>query len=200
MSRSEDLVLHTLVIKGFASVSAVEGASGIDDVAPVLVSLAQGGLAQERTGRVAGWAPTGAGRSAHVALLSGVLAAADPALVLGLMPTFAELNGRFKQVCTDWQLRDGAPNDHADPSYDARVVAALGAVDGLVGGVCEQMAVGLARVGRYRARLAAARLAVEAGDGDRFTRPLADSYHDIWMELHQDLLLTLGLSRQSGDL
>ena len=27
---------------------------------------------------------------------------------------FLELNDHFKRLCTDWQLRDGAPNDHND--------------------------------------------------------------------------------------
>ena len=39
--------------------------------------------------------------------------------------TFIDLNGRFKELCGDWQLRDGAPNDHADPDYDADVIDRL---------------------------------------------------------------------------
>jgi hypothetical protein len=28
---------------------------------------------------------------------------------------------------------------------------------------------------------------------------MADSYHDIWMELHQDLLVTMQLQRTAAD-
>ena len=30
------------------------------------------------------------------------------------------------------------------------------------------------------------------------TKPLTGSYHDVWMELHEDLLLTLGLAREDA--
>ena len=40
---------------------------------------------------------------------------------------------------------------------------------------------------------------VESGDRDGFTRPLANSYHDIWMELHEDLLTGLKLARTAAD-
>jgi hypothetical protein len=36
-----------------------------------------------------------------------------------------------------------------------------------------------------------------AGDRAAFTAPLVESYHTVWFELHQDLLLTLG--RQRGE-
>ena len=29
--------------------------------------------------------------------------------------------------------------------------------------------------------------------------PLSDSYHDVWMQLHEDLLLTLGRDRSTAD-
>ena len=39
----------------------------------------------------------------------------------------------------------------------------------------------------------------EAGDHDRMTKPLNNSYHDIWMEMHEDLIATLGLKRTEAD-
>ncbi len=35
------------------------------------------------------------------------------------------------------------------------------------------------------------------GDARAFTAPLAESYHTVWFELHQDFLLTLGLEREA---
>jgi hypothetical protein len=33
------------------------------------------------------------------------------------------------------------------------------------------------------------------GDVRWLTTPMIGSYHDVWMELHEDLLMTLGLTR-----
>jgi hypothetical protein len=48
-------------------------------------------------------------------------------------------------------------------------------------------------------RLAAALDRVRGGEVAAFARPMADSYHDIWMELHQDLLLSAGRERGAAD-
>ena len=36
---------------------------------------------------------------------------------------------------------------------------------------------------------------VAAGDHHLFTGVMCGSYHDVWMELHEDLILTLGIDR-----
>ena len=36
---------------------------------------------------------------------------------------------------------------------------------------------------------------LHAGDKDWFTKPLIDSYHTVWFQLHEDLLTTLGIER-----
>ena len=33
------------------------------------------------------------------------------------------------------------------------------------------------------------------GETDWLTKPIIDSYHTVWFELHEDLLATLGLER-----
>ena len=57
----------------------------------------------------------------------------------------------------------------------------------------------LERFDRYGPRLQAAVAKIEAGDLDWFTRPLIDSYHTVWFELHEDLLSTLGRERASEE-
>ena len=37
------------------------------------------------------------------------------------------------------------------------------------------------------------------GDDDALAKPLSGSYHDVWMELHEDLLATLGRERTDAD-
>ncbi len=59
--------------------------------------------------------------------------------------------------------------------------------------------VGDARLDRYAERLAEAEAAVRSGDMRRFTTPLNDSYHDIWMELHHDLLASFDRERTAAD-
>jgi hypothetical protein len=202
----DDLIIHVLVIKGFCSEEAAAEATGLD-AETVRVALARfdaAGLVRYRDGRICGWSPLPAGRDRHQALLAGPLAVPDPAAALALYQRFGEINADLKQVCTDWQMRpasDGTlvPNDHCDASYDAGVVARLAEVHAAASGVCNELEATLPRVARYRSRLDDALAAVRAGERDRFTRPLCGSYHDVWMELHQDLVLTLGITRTEAD-
>ena len=46
-----------------------------------------------------------------------------------------------------------------------------------------------------RARCALAMARVAAGEHDFFTKPIIDSFHTVWFELHEDLLTSLGLER-----
>jgi hypothetical protein len=200
-------VLHALVVKGFAEPPPLAGATGLpgDAVDAALAALSGAELVRRREGRVAGWLPTPAGRAAHRRWLQGPLAPDDPAALLRAYENFGPLNADLKALCTDWQLRpadDGraVTNDHADPEYDEEVVARLVTLDGRAATVCAALAAPLPRVVAYRRRLESAVAAVVAGDRDRFTTPLVDSYHDVWMELHQDLLLTLDLRRSDTDI
>ena len=79
-----------------------------------------------------------------------------------------------------------------------RVMGRLGRVHQAVLPVIGQLAGVLPRFAGYRDRLDGAYRRVRAGQRDAFTRPLSESYHDVWMELHQDLLLTLDISREAA--
>ena len=57
----------------------------------------------------------------------------------------------------------------------------------------------ITRFGPYSVAFAAALIRLRAGDGDAFTKPLTGSYHDVWMHLHEDLLLTLDRPRSDLD-
>ena len=65
--------------------------------------------------------------------------------------------------------------------------------------VLEPLEIALLRFAAYQVRLTAALDRVRGGDTAAFARPMADSYHDIWMELHQDLLLSAGRERGAAD-
>jgi hypothetical protein len=111
---------------------------------------------------------------------------------------FLVLNAELLQLCSDWQVkREGTPNDHRDAAYDWSVIERLGSLDERAGAVARHTGAAVARLASYRSRLRAARTLVEEGDHEWFTSPRIDSYHTVWMQWHEDLLLALGLERET---
>ena len=116
------------------------------------------------------------------------------------LDSFLGLDGRMKVIVTAWQMRevDGAPalNDHTDPVYDAAVLADLAALhvdaDVWLANLTEE----LPRLGDYNARLSRAAALVDGGDHDYIASPRLDSYHNVWFELHEDLILLAGRTRE----
>lgn len=168
-----------------------------------LVALDGEGLVELRTGRRAGWALTPAGRvrlqsSLAAELDGGGLREAVAASYERLVP----LNAAFKELCTRWQLRGFDPmilNDHDDAEYDRRLVCELANLHRDVVAVIGETAAVLPRFEPYAGRLARALERLEGGGLEWFTKPGIGSYHDVWMQLHQDFLLTLGRERGAGD-
>jgi DNA-binding MarR family transcriptional regulator len=205
MAHSSDpafLVLHALRLKGFAPAPAVAELTGLDeaDITATLESLRDNGLAAFREGRLTGWSLTPDGRTRHTELIAAELASAacKPVVESGY-GSFLEVNQELLGVCTDWQLRtvDGAQvvNDHTDATHDDAVIARLRQIDDAVQPVCSSLADQLGRFSGYGPRLGTAVSKVEKGDTDWFTKPLIDSYHTVWFELHEDLLATLAIER-----
>jgi hypothetical protein len=195
-------VLHGVRLKGFAEPVAVADLWALDehDVASELKALAADGLVQRRDGRVSGWSHTTEGRAEHAGLVAAELAGhgARP-VVEDAYRRFLEINPELLATCTAWQLRvtetGQSMNDHTDPAYDAEVLGRLGAVDERVRPVLADLGMALDRFGRYPERLGHALRRVQLGEAEWFTKPLIDSYHTVWFELHEDLLATLALQR-----
>jgi hypothetical protein len=107
----------------------------------------------------------------------------------------------MKQIVTAWQLREvggeQTVNDHADPDYDAQVLADLGALDSDAADWLDPIAPSLPRFGTYRARLRCALDTATGGDGRFVASPRVDSYHGVWFELHEDLLRLAGRQRDA---
>ena len=111
---------------------------------------------------------------------------------------FLALNQELIRACNDWQVRPGGvPNDHRDPTDDWAVVARVDAIDDRVGPIITPLSRLVARFADYRPRLRAARRRVDEGQQEWLTSPRIDSYHTVWMQLHEDLLLALGRDRAS---
>jgi hypothetical protein len=59
----------------------------------------------------------------------------------------------------------------------------------------EDLVAALERYTPYLPRFETALAKLGAGELEWFTKPLIDSYHTVWFELHEDLLSTLGIER-----
>ena len=192
------LVLHALRLKGFADTPVVAALTRLDeaDAAKHLDAAAGDGQATRREGRITGWALTADGRARHSELIQEELAASGtrPAIEDGYR-RFLEQNHELLSVCTDWQLRDGTLNDHSDAAYDERIIGRLEAVDDRIQPVTADLGNALERFGQYGNRFTLALSKVKKGERDWFAKPMIDSYHTIWFELHEDLLATLGIER-----
>ena len=200
------LVLHALRLKGFAAGDAVVAQTGVDgqQVVTLLEQLQDDRMVVHRGGRVTGWALTPTGRRRHAELLAEELDGAGVREQVDLAyRRFLQANKVLLAVCTDWQMRDQdgpqVANDHSDPVYDKAVIERLGRVDQGIQPVCDDLSKLLARFTTYGPRLRRALEKVENGDVDWFTKPMIDSYHTVWFELHEDLLATLGIERSKEE-
>ena len=189
----EALVLHTLRVRGFVTPDGFIESIGTHP-ADILASLVEAGLVRHIEKRdMYGLLPPGKER--QETLLD---AYADDIVQAGLKAgyeQFLELNEDFKRVCTDWQMRDGAPNDHSDAEYDARCTATLADLAAQAIPVIDGFANALPRMARYQTRLATAAECVAKGDVNRFTGVMCESFHDVWMELHEDLIVLQRIDR-----
>ena len=198
------LVLHALRLKGFAEDEVLAATTGLDGdvVAGHLKTLAEDELVVRRDGRVSGWSLTPAGRASHAERVAAELDASGARdAVHGCYSRFLEINHDMLAVCTAWQLRgsEGSQtiNDHSDAAYDAEVIQRLVGIHDRVRPVTVDLREALARFAGYGGRLRDALEKVVAGEHEWFTKPIIDSYHTVWFELHEDLLSTLGIERAS---
>jgi hypothetical protein len=139
------------------------------------------------------------GRARLGELLATERSSVDVAAVAGVYGEFRSLNREFKALVTDWQLKNGQPNAHDDASYDTAVLARLDEVHRRVVPLVDTVAAELPRLGAYAEKLGAALDRIHAGETMWLSRPLIDSYHTVWFELHEELILAAGLTREAED-
>ena len=108
-------------------------------------------------------------------------------------------NAEFKALVTVWQLKDGQPNTHEDTGYDLAVLARLDDVHRRVTPTIAAVATQLPRLSRYSVKLQTALDNIHAGETMWLARPLIDSYHTVWFELHEELILAAGRTRETDD-
>jgi pyruvate, orthophosphate dikinase len=194
-----DDVLRAMLVKGYVLPDDLGAAlvARPDEVGALLDRLAADGLAEISAGSFRLSADGKAVAAELVVRDSDTWGIAEANAALD---AFLALDHRMKETVTAWQMRevDGvqAFNDHSDAAYDAHVLARLGTLHDDARAWLAPCIAGLPRLATYLHRLdLAARLAAE-GDGTYVASPRVDSYHGVWFELHEDLILLAGRSRE----
>ena len=194
-----DTVIRALHIKGFASPEALAPVVLSDQgrVAELLQAMEGEGLLKTmgemyqltEDGKSRGEELMGADRSAWT--IERASAALD---------RFLSLDQRMKQIVTAWQMKevDGEQvlNDHTDEEYDRDILDQLGNLHSDAVEWLEPLTSELERLELYLVRLRNA--AEEVGDGNHefIASPRIDSYHNVWFELHEDLIQLAGRTRE----
>ena len=192
---SELSLLRLVGLKGRASADILADSLSLpsDVVVASYLPLCERGLCTNAGGILR---LTPAGRDRVALLLADERAHVEPAAVVALYEDFRVFNAALKQIMTAWQLKgDGAPNDHRDDEYDTAVLQRLAGLHGRAGPLLQRLAQLSPRLAPYSARLARAAARVADGDHSYVARIIADSYHTVWFELHEDLMSLAGLTR-----
>jgi hypothetical protein len=175
--------LHELRLRGFVP------ARGSSDEA----ELTEAGLVMVRGQNLAF---TPAGRQAHSLWARLPAGSPEDAVAQEAYRAFLPFNTQLLRICTDWQLRpDGSPNDHSDSAYDFKVLERLDRLDERIATLVHKLAESVPRFSAYPGRLTAA-LDKIADDRQWLASPRCDSYHTVWMQMHEDLLTAVGASRE----
>ncbi|MGB8381227.1 MAG: transcriptional regulator [Dermatophilaceae bacterium] len=202
-SPPELLTLHALRLTGWPSTDAVAAWAALERalVGELLEDDEARGFVQRSTyGGRSGWSLTDRGRVEDERRLADELARTGARnAVERAHERFLPMNEKFLAACTRWQIRPTARdpfaiNDHTDWRWDERVLDELRRIEASLGDVCAELLV-LRRFDHYLGRFASARARVARGELSWVDRPDADSCHLVWIQLHEDLLSTLGLQR-----
>jgi len=134
---------------------------------------------------------TPAGRDWVAERLAAERAGIDHAALDACYESFGELNRRFKQIVSEWQMATGRQTD-ADWETLVDAVAAIHArLQPLVAQTADQVA----RLAGYARRFDEALAAMRRGDRGMLASPLQDSYHTVWFEYHEELIALTGRDR-----
>ncbi|WP_433723749.1 pyruvate, phosphate dikinase [Nocardia sp. CA-129566] len=136
------------------------------------------------------------GREQLTLLLEHERANIDRSVIAAAYDEFCEFNAELKEVITAWQMTDPSTvNDHSDNAYDTAILARLTTLHHRVAPLVERIGTIAPRLRPYTDRLNRAVERMNGGDHSWVARPIMDSYHTVWFELHEDLIGLCGLSR-----
>src|ERR1700712_751169 len=151
---NELTVLQAVRLKGRVRPAAL--AATLDEqettVAEAVNKLGEAGLLTE--GKLVRLSPAGLDRLTE--LLPDGRRGIDGEAFARAYDEFRSVNGEFKSLVSEWQLRDGEPNDHGDAEYDAAILGGLDGVHSSVLSLLAMAAKQLPRLTAYAAKLSAA--------------------------------------------
>jgi hypothetical protein len=203
-SSPELLALHAVRVKGMADEAEISQRFALDPelVAELLLDYeAYGWTSRVAFADVRGWALTDRGRAENERRLAAELdQTGTRSEVDAAHARFIALNAPFLATVTNWQIRPKpadplAVNDHTDLGWDERVLDDLRRLEVELRPMSQQLAAALERFAGYAERYSAALDRVNRGERAWVAQPKIDSCHTVWMELHEDLVATLGLAR-----
>ena len=195
---SPDGVLRTLVVKGYGTPESVATAlvARQPEIAALLDGLVADGLVEKAKGS---FRLTADGRTAGRERIAADAERWGAVNATAALDAFVVLDARLKATVTAWQMRDvdgtRTYNNHADVTYDARVLGDLAALHVDAAAWLRPLVAAVPRLGAYLARLERAAAEAAGGDGRFVASPRVDSYHGAWFELHEDLILLAGRNR-----
>ena len=198
------LTLRGIRLLGFTDAGRVASRFGLapgDAEDHLLDFEAYGWVTRSQFAGSAGWSLTERGRAENERRLAAELDAAGArSTVEEVHRRFLPLNGRFLEAVTRWQVHPSpgdpmATNDHTDFRWDDRVIESLRSLGRRLEPLDADLSNVLARFGGYAERYDAAVTRVVRGE-NRWVDGLGiDSCHVVWMQLHEDLLATMGIGR-----
>jgi pyruvate,orthophosphate dikinase len=193
-----DHLLQVLCLKGRATHEAL-GAAVEADATSAIAELEAAGLVESTK---LGYRATDLGRKRADELYAYEREQAG-AVIDDVYESFVPINDDIKQIVTDWQMRqvggELTVNDHSDSRHDERVIARLRRTDAKVPTALAPLSDALDRFDLYPRRLRRALTLVGEGDHSMLAAPLKDSYHTVWFELHEELIILSGRSRADVD-
>jgi pyruvate,orthophosphate dikinase len=189
-----DHLLQVLCLKGRATHEAL-GAAIEADPAATIAEFEAAGLVESTK---LGYRATDLGRTRADELYAYEREQAGR-VIDDVYDSFVPINDDIKQIVTDWQMRQVSGeltvNDHSDSRHDERVIARLRRTDARVSTALSPLSDALGRFDLYPRRLQRALTLIVEGDHSMLAAPLKDSYHTVWFELHEELIILSGRSR-----
>ncbi|WP_213576027.1 helix-turn-helix domain-containing protein [Rhodococcus sp. USK13] len=193
-TKEEYDILHRLRVRGLATAQPLTQSTGHSrqTIQSILDDAVARGLAKSRTGgRVEGYMLTSTGRERHTELRSQQVSPDEVDALTVAYEAFLSPNREFKQLTTEWQTEAAGDIN--------RILPGLLQLHEQLGKVLLLAVSATPRMKHYQPQFDTALAAFRGGDAGALARPMSGSYHDIWMELHEDLLLTLGNERTDAD-
>jgi hypothetical protein len=159
---------------------------------PATDRLLQGGYLATR-GRSLTITP--AGRQAHAAWARLADGSDEHSAAWAAYERFLELDKQVKRLTADWQQASATSRPDGYTAEDWTLIDRLLALDEKAGAVLLRLGRAVPRFAGYRPRFRAAVQRLEDGDRQWFSGLTCDSYHAVWWQLHEDLLLAIGVAR-----